>query len=251
MSTRGIIGVYINGESKLTFNHFDSYPEGLGVDVFADVLGMLNEWGIEKMQRMARRLTLVTSETPFTDEVVEEFRHFTKDFDRELKDWDDVLEGLQGHLMDTLVAGYAANDNSFIADSLFCEWGYVLNLDDNLLEVYRGFQTEPHSKGRYASIPVERGAAGHLYYPCALHIAFPLDKLPEMDEIDYLIEIRRAGFNSDEDIVMDRFKNYGELTTQDAALLYGIYNLPEVVANLEKTGAEIKFDGNEYSLTRA
>lgn len=26
---------------------------------------------------------------------------------------------------------------SFLQDSLFCEWGYVINLDTNVLEIYR------------------------------------------------------------------------------------------------------------------
>lgn len=30
MGTRGAYGFYKDGQNKLTYNHFDSYPEGLG-----------------------------------------------------------------------------------------------------------------------------------------------------------------------------------------------------------------------------
>lgn len=33
MSTRGVVGYYKNGNLKVTFNHFDSYPSGLGESV--------------------------------------------------------------------------------------------------------------------------------------------------------------------------------------------------------------------------
>ena len=33
MGTRGFWGVRDNGRTRFTYNHFDSYPTGLGVDV--------------------------------------------------------------------------------------------------------------------------------------------------------------------------------------------------------------------------
>jgi hypothetical protein len=63
----------------------------------------------------------------------------------------------------------------FIKDSLFCEWGYVINLDDEVLEVYRGFQTEPH-KNRYTDYVYESG--GETYYPCKLIKFLPLNDIP-------------------------------------------------------------------------
>jgi hypothetical protein len=78
------------------------------------------------------------------------------------------------------------NAFDFIRDSLFCEYAYVVNLDDGLFEVYEGFQREPHDKGRYAAIEpdpedVEHWQAchGHNWYPCALVGSFPLRAIPD------------------------------------------------------------------------
>ena len=35
MGTRGALGFKINGEYKVTYNHFDSYMEGLGKEVIS------------------------------------------------------------------------------------------------------------------------------------------------------------------------------------------------------------------------
>lgn len=71
------------------------------------------------------------------------------------------------------------NDNEFIYDSLFCEWAYIVNLDDGVFEVYMGAQTSKHTNGRYhdrKSIPHAFGIAE--YYPCALIATFKIDDIP-------------------------------------------------------------------------
>jgi len=64
-------------------------------------------------------------------------------------------------------------DNAgFLKESLHCEWGYVINLDKNVLEIYKGYNAKPGNgkRGRYADAgPSESG-----YYGCVLikEIAF-------------------------------------------------------------------------------
>lgn len=36
------------------------------------------------------------------------------------------------------------DSTGFLQNSLFCEWAYLLNLDTGRLEIYKGFQREPH-----------------------------------------------------------------------------------------------------------
>jgi hypothetical protein len=44
------------------------------------------------------------------------------------------------------------NSKDFLLDSLFCEWAYILNFDEELFEVYKGFnQSQQIDKGRYAA----------------------------------------------------------------------------------------------------
>ena len=63
----------------------------------------------------------------------------------------------------------------FIKDSLFCEYGYIINMDTKKLEMYEGFQKKPDKRksNRYGT-ENERG-----YYPCRMVKAFPLDKIPD------------------------------------------------------------------------
>lgn len=39
MGTRGFVGFVIDGQEKIGYNHFDSYPDGLGVDVLSWLRG--------------------------------------------------------------------------------------------------------------------------------------------------------------------------------------------------------------------
>ena len=47
------------------------------------------------------------------------------------------------------------NSESFAADSLFCEYAYVLDLDKKMLEIYRGFN-EAKPAGRWAKVPAKK-----------------------------------------------------------------------------------------------
>ncbi len=60
-------------------------------------------------------------------------------------------------MLANLECGYMIDSLEFAKDSLFCEWGYLVNLDENVLEVYRGFISEGEKvNGRFA---------GHEYRP--------------------------------------------------------------------------------------
>jgi hypothetical protein len=73
-----------------------------------------------------------------------------------------------------LDAGVIEDASNFPADSLMAEWGYVVDFDAERLEVYRGFQTSPHDKGRFAACEGRDG-----YYPCALVASWALSELPD------------------------------------------------------------------------
>ena len=69
---------------------------------------------------------------------------------------------------------FMATANEFIDDSLFCEWGYIANLDTHALEIYRGLQTEkPPEHLRYQDGPNRSG-----YYPCKMACNYNLNSLP-------------------------------------------------------------------------
>jgi hypothetical protein len=70
-------------------------------------------------------------------------------------------------------------DVDFGADSLFCEYAYVLDMDNNVLEFYRGFQKKPHGCGRWATMPVVRPEDKEKYYPIKLMFSIPFSEIKE------------------------------------------------------------------------
>jgi hypothetical protein len=101
--------------------------------------------------------------------------------------WYNLLRHTQGEWGAILEAGYMEDGSGFPDDSLFCEWAYIINLDDETLEVYQGFQTEKHNKGRFAprlgdKEPEAAYEGASIYWPVALVATYPLADLPSDEE---------------------------------------------------------------------
>jgi hypothetical protein len=80
------------------------------------------------------------------------------------------------------------NSIEFAGDSLFCEWAYIIDLDKEALEVYKGFnKTSLEPEERFAYLKGE-----DKYYPIRHLISFSLNDLPDLDgfkrAIGYLVD---------------------------------------------------------------
>lgn len=177
MSTRGAMGVRIDGKDVITYNHFDSYPEGLGEDIVKDI----RETPLLTLKRAAKMLKPVDEDKEPTEEQIKELATYLdlSVSEQSEKDWYCLLRKTQGSLTMLLAAGYYADASDFLTDSLFCEYAYIVNFDDNLFEVYQGFQKNPHKQGRYALKKLKDYGKVNQYYPIALVATFPLDAIPE------------------------------------------------------------------------
>lgn len=172
MGTRGTFGFRIDGEDKLTYNHFDSYPNGLGNTV-VEFIRDVGDW--DKVKELARNLQDVGDREPTPEDIKACAPYMNLSVsNQDTKDWYCLLRQTQGNPAAILEIGLFQQENNFINDSLFCEYGYIINLDDMTFEVYEGFQKAKHNKGRYANNPKDND-----YYPSALVGTFPLNNIPE------------------------------------------------------------------------
>lgn len=172
MGTRGAYGFHKGGRDKITYNHFDSYPTGLG----ADVAEFIKNHTDEELNEIFDRIILVKSgDAPSKEQIHECFEYYQCEVPMQLPDeWYSLLQDAQGDL-EAHARGlrYMIDNADFLRDSLFCEWGYVINLDKGVLEVYRGFQKAP-SKNRYYNPFGKYG-----YYNCALIREVPFATIRE------------------------------------------------------------------------
>ena len=133
MSTRGIYGFYINGTEKLAYNHSDSYPSLLGVKILNE-LRDVQDWELVK-KRIASLIAIhETRKLGNHDDIfrTELRRHYPDLKCRGTpRDYYELMAPLQGTLEPFLSEklSFMATANEFIDDSLFCEWGYIANLD--------------------------------------------------------------------------------------------------------------------------
>lgn len=139
MSTRGAFGIRYKNEDKIFYNGHDSYPTGLGVSMILFLRGK----SIEDLKKIFNDI----------------------DFDSE--------ETFIGYENENI--GY--NNKDFLIDSLFCEFAYIINLDDEVLEIYTGFNKNPNEKGRYANKTMDldnKKYSGGKYYGVKLVQTIPL-----------------------------------------------------------------------------
>lgn len=199
MSTRGAIGFRIDGKDHIAFNHWDSYPSGLG----ADILKQLQTASVHDLAALpdrVRNLILFTKDNPPSQDQITaaEERAGIEPSNMNIEEWLEVLQEGQGSLTPYITGEWPImyDSHTFLLDSLFCEWAYIVNLDDGTLEVYKGFNTEPNGAGRYASQHRERDGE---YYGVVLVDTVSLSDVAHAD-IDALVEKwERIGEEPEED----------------------------------------------------
>ncbi len=157
MGTRGFIGFVIDNEVKITYNHFDSYPGGLGVATLAAVRELAKD--PIALTEAARALKLVNEEDIPTAEDIARLRQYHNDqvSTGSVTEWYSLMRNIQGEIAEYLKAGFMIDNHGFALDSLFCEWGYLVNIDSRAetatFEVYRGFQKQRPQRGLWAGRP--------------------------------------------------------------------------------------------------
>ena len=245
MSTRGLYGIRKNGMDKCTYNHCDCYPSYLGYHV---VQFCANN-SVEDLKKFFDNIKLVLEDSKPTENQIKECQVAgyvdlsvsSQSYD----DWYCLLRNLQGNFevyqkcIDSDSKVYMTDGIDFIQDSLFCEYAYIINLDDEVLEFYQGFQKKPQEGNRYGT-KTDRG-----YYPCKLALTIPLDELEDVDKIVKMMECgseevaETMAINSEYDLTIE------EAEEVDGRKIVAMWDCIEDAADAEARAYGILTDDNE------
>lgn len=179
MSTRGFLGFVADGHETITYVHFDAYPGGLGADTLKWAR-TVTDW--DTVHQQAAGLVHINADTMPTPEQRAALAQYAQpgvggSKDDPGEEWYRLLHGTFGDPAATLSAGHAPHDPDWPGDSLYCEWGYLIDCDERRFEVYGGFQQGPN-KGRFADRKTHPTSG---YGPVKLLNSWPLNALPDDD----------------------------------------------------------------------
>lgn len=170
MGTRHLIAVYSSGELKVAqYGQWDGYPDGQGIGV----LRFIRDSNLFNFRRNVAECSFYTEEE--LDKLCEVGGPVPTELSR------DTGSSILYMIRDNPYK--LKNSIDFAADSLFCEWAWVIDLDANVFEAYRGFNTDGPGEGRFKDMKSTKDhAGGYRYYPVTLVKSWSLDDLPNDEE---------------------------------------------------------------------
>lgn len=182
MGTRHLIVVTLDGKPKIAqYGQWDGYPSYTGVKVLDFIRKIQNQkhgvahfiGQVEKCRFMNKK------EREKIDNMDPLPAEFTRDTGCKILDFVNESQAESIKLV---------NGIEFAMDSLFCEWAYVIDLNENTLEVYKGFNKEPLKIGERFYKYNKKIKADSEYYPIKLSRIFMFEKLPSNDEFVRMLD---------------------------------------------------------------
>jgi hypothetical protein len=193
MGTRNLTMVVYKNQTKVAqYGQWDGYLAGQGVTILEFLkkinnknivsrwedsqtdnnIRLLTYYDIEKFKQKIAMLKWLTSEQA---DDIERYANIHNDWQ---KKYPYLSRDTGGKLLEMI---YESNDilgltnsESFAGDSLFCEWGYVVDLDKNVFEVYKGFNKEKLTeKDRFYGL-----FSNNSYHPIKIAKSYSLFDLP-------------------------------------------------------------------------
>lgn len=187
MGTRNLTMVISNKETKVAqYGQWDGYPSGQGatalnfllntnITEFKEKLNRVHFINDEKQKEIDEWLKSIGSENGWLN--MEQSSQYQKKYPLLTRDnGAGVLQLIMDSTEDEL---WLHDQSEFAADSLFCEWAYVIDLDKGYFEVYEGFQKKPLGKTqRFKHLESD----GSEYYPVRMIKKYDLDNLPTEEQ---------------------------------------------------------------------
>lgn len=190
MGTRNLTIVFMDGEYRVAqYGQWDGYPEGQGLTClrflrdqmnekdFRDALSHIKYIDAEKLQRMWLDYGMYEDgsiKISDADRFREAYPEFSRDTGAE------ILTMIQNNC---IPSNSLEDCLTFAAESLFCEWAYVVDFDKRTFEVYMGFNKTPlNESDRFFFLRKYEGPdeySGGCYHGVKLAKEFDLDNLPD------------------------------------------------------------------------
>lgn len=194
MGTRNLTCAVIDKQYKVAqYGQWDGYPSGQGITILRFLRNELKRPLMEKRLREVQFLNekeielINESKEPMPQQFSRDCGGHILEFIQNGEYTKDELdfEGLRSVRkpvtykweMDKL-----HNQLDFAGDSVFCEWAYVVDFDENTFEIYEGFVKEPHEGERFSNVDYEKSHREEQYYPVKLVKKYDLDDLPTEEE---------------------------------------------------------------------
>jgi len=188
MGCRGVYGFVSKGEMKVTYNHSDSMLGALGERVVEFCRHMQKEQLWDDLKRRLKDVALVQESDKVSADVLglRKYATLAKTAKKESSDvtWYNLLRPYQGGEMLWKISkgevSHMIDSANFPQNSLFCEYAYIIDLDNMTLDIFIGQQREA-SEGNPFGVAHET-FGGTNYYPCRMVASYYLDKLPLGDK---------------------------------------------------------------------
>lgn len=169
MSTRGFIGFKTKENSIFgTYNHYDSYYSNAGI----------------KILNIYKNTDKITFNKIFNCIDWSSNDCYNNDIN-----FIDVLNGSYKHIA-------VSNDCDFLNNGLFCEYGYVYNLENDTLEIYRGLFKEPQ-----IGYDKDSGYEAYDKTKYYVHKVLTLTRESNLEDIEYMF--KNLGYNKDKCDIID------------------------------------------------
>lgn len=191
MGTRNLTCVYLDGEYKVAqYGAWDGYPDGQGLTCLEFLRNTMHE---EKFQEKLRSILYASED--YIKGVLDAFGEIsgflTIDKSNMVKKYypqfhRDTAADVLKLIETTDIVAYLENNITFAADSMFCEWAYVIDFDKRTFEVYEGFNQKPLTEeDRFFFLEdkaYKERRGEDQYHPVKLVKSWSLDELPTEDE---------------------------------------------------------------------
>lgn len=138
MGSRGLFGFYYQNKYYVVYNHFDSYPEGLGKQIVDEIKqaikdGKLNEWE-NKLQTIK---IIDTNIDPTLHDIKKLYAYTDLSVSSQSQlDWYCLLRKTQGSLKKVIKSGYMINSVDADGSPIFEQYAYILNFDTSTFDYY-------------------------------------------------------------------------------------------------------------------